>query len=642
MKNFLLETAKIVGTASEKAWSQVHTFSPTEKEKLSQRGHFLAVISLSELAEGVEVVAAGKELIARLHEEYYGQLEKEAVDQLKEAVATILEETKTEAKVEIEAAVLLGETIFFAIAGQGRVLLCRDHKIGLVLAGKEESVETAEGQVTDGDFFLLGSQLFFSLLKKDTIEAAFSAASPQEVAELITPQIHGREEDGRAAAAVLGVELFQESLPAGETRKAETGERKIISGRKWSGGLGFFREKWLWGKRVTAFLFQKVIFKIEKRLKRQAIYLVAEGKQEKKPQKTLMTVSVILGILLIVSVILGVYQRNRRSSGSGVNQILKQAQAKRDEGEDVIDLNPIRARQLLLESRDLLDEIKPEEVDQSVLDFRAELEKLLAQVMREHEVEPKVYYDLVIIKDGAKGDDWAISGGDLVIFDQEKKTIYSLSVTDKKAAILVGGDDLADGQQVAAFMPKVFLLSTRGIWQYDKETRRQGLVIEKDEGWGEMADFRAFGGNLYLLDKKGEIWKYPATETSFGAYRLWLKGEKPDFSDATAMAIDGSVWVLKKNGTILKFTQGGRDSFTLSGLDKPLNQPTALFTDDDQENLYILDKGNSRVVVINKSGEYHSQYLWQGMGEVTNIMASEENKKILLLAKNKVYEIEIK
>jgi len=145
-----------------------------------------------------------------------------------------------------------------------------------------------------------------------------------------------------------------------------------------------------------------------------------------------------------------------------------------------------------------------------------------------------------------------------------------------------------------------------------------------------------------LLDKKGEIWKYPAMETGYGVYRLWLEGDKPDFSDAVAMAIDGSVWVLKENGTILKFTQGGRDSFTLAGLDKPLNNPTALFTDDDQENLYVLDKGNSRVLVINKSGEYHSQYRWQGLGEVTQLMASEEAKKILLLSGNKVYEIEIK
>ena len=56
----------------------------------------------------------------------------------------------------------------------------------------------------------------------------------------------------------------------------------------------------------------------------------------------------------------------------------------------------------------------------------------------------------------------------------------------------------------------------------------------------------------------------------------------------------------------------------------------------------LLDKGNDRVVVVNKSGEYYSQYRWPGIGGVTHLVASEEEKKILLLAGNKIYEIEIK
>lgn len=191
-------------------------------------------------------------------------------------------------------------------------------------------------------------------------------------------------------------------------------------------------------------------------------------------------------------------------------------------------------------------------------------------------------------------------------------------------------------------MPKIYLLTGRGILEFDKETKREKLVVEAEEDWVEIIDLRAFGGNLYLLDRQGEIWKYPGIEAGFGAYRLWLKGEKPDFSDAIGMSIDGSVWVLKADGTILKYTQGGRDHFAISGLDRSFNNPVAIFTDDDQENLYILDKGNSRVVVINKSGEYHSQYLWSGIVDVTGLIASEEEKKIFLLSGNKIYQIEIK
>ncbi len=640
MKKFLLETAKIVGTATDQTWSQVHTFSPTEKEKLAKRGQFLAVISLSELAEEVEVMAAGKEMISRLHEEYYGHLEKKAIDQLKEALEHVLEEVKKEAKVEIEAVALVGEAIYFAVVGEGKVLIKREEKIAHVLEGEEKEVEVASGQARSGDVFLLGSQKFFSLLDEKELRAALSTDSVNDAAELLIPKIHGSGKDGEAAAAVLKLE----SLAEPETEVLAAPEKPIEKEKiRPSLGLkGGVKEKVALGLKRGVGLGQLFLFKIEKRLKRRAIYLAGEGKEKRKPQRTLMTVAAVLLVLLVVSVVLGTHQRRRGQQGDQKTVILRQAQAKMEEGEALIDLNPIRARQLLLEARDLVDEIDPEEVDQNVLDFGTKLDELLSQVMREHEVEPKNFYDLVIIKDEAKGDDWAVSGGILVIFDKEKKTIYNLGIADKKSSILVGGDDLAGGQQVAAFLPKIYLLTKRGVLQYDRETKRQSLVIETEGEWGEIVDLRAFGGNLYLLDKEGEVWKYPGLETGFGAYRRWLTGDKPDYGDAVGMVIDGSVWVLKRNGVILKFTQGGRDHFAISGLDEPFEDPTAIFTDDDQENLYILDKGNSRVVVIDKSGEYHSQYRWEGMGGVTGIMASEEEKKILLLSGNKIYEIEIK
>jgi len=643
MKKFLLETAKIVGTATDQAWSQVHAFSPTESEKLTKRGQLLAVISLTNVTEEVEVVAAGKEVISRLHEEYYGRLEEKAIDQLKKTLEQILAETKGEAEVEIEAAALVGETIYFAVLGKGKILVRRKGKIANVLSGEEKKVVVASGRVASEDIFLLGSQKFFSLLAEGAIKAALSADSANRVAESLTPMVHGQEEDGAAAAAVLKLESAFEEEPEVVTPPAPPSKEKRALPAFGRQHLGMaVKEKLAGGLRGIMKIGQLFLFKVEKKLKRRAIYLSGEEKEKRKPQRTLMTVAVILLILLVVSVALGARQRSRRKEGGQATVILREAQKRKDEGEALIDLNPIRARQLLLEARYLIEEISPEEVDQTVLDFQAELEESLALVMREHEVEPKVFFDLVLVKDEARGDDLAVSGGEMIIFDKNKRAIYSLDITKPQSAILVGGESLADGKQVAAFLPKIYLLTERGILEFDKETKRQNMVVEADEEWEEIVDFRAFGGNLYLLDKQGEIWKYPGVEGGFGAYRRWLKGEAPDFSDAVGMTIDGSVWVLKAEGTILKFTQGGRDHFAISGLDQPLANPAAIFTDDDQENLYVLDKGNSRVVVINKSGEYHSQYRWEGMGEVTHLMASEEEKKIMLLAGNKIFEIEIK
>ena len=68
--------AKIVGTASQNSWSQVHTFKPNidepdGKEKLNEFGELLAALEFKAVSEGVEVSSFGKEIILRLQEIYF-------------------------------------------------------------------------------------------------------------------------------------------------------------------------------------------------------------------------------------------------------------------------------------------------------------------------------------------------------------------------------------------------------------------------------------------------------------------------------------------------------------------------------------------------------------------------------------------
>src|SRR4030042_3299186 len=139
------------------------------------------------------------------------------------------------------------------------------------------------------------------------------------------------------------------------------------------------------------------------------------------------------------------------------------------------------------------------------------------------------------------------------------------------------------------------------------------------------------------------IWRYPSAEWGFGAKQKWFgSGVSPDLSAVVSIGIDGSIWLLREEGKILKFTQGAPDAFGYSGLDKEIEKPQAIFIDDETENLYLLDRGNSRVIILAKSGEYRGQYLWPGMSQATDLVVSETEKKILLLVNDKVYVIEIK
>jgi len=638
MRRFLLETAKVVGTATESSWSQVHLFSPADGKKQKRRGELLAVLSLKGLGEGVEAVAAGREVIARLHEEYYGNLEGKALERLEAAVKRVFSEAAAEAEIEIGAAAVVENVLYLAIAGKGQAVLQRDGKMGIILQGDREVV-TASGFLEKGDLFLLGTAGFFQAVAAGVLKAALATGPPTEVTEALAPIIHGRPESGTVAAVVCKIkeEAKKEATvltPPEREKKPPAEPPKMWPSPSLTARFGE--------------IVKPIFSQLQRRLGERTIYLRREmrvrGEKTERPKKTVFTIVVVLLLLLGISVALGARQRRHLGVERKTAALFQQARQKFQEGEGLLALNPLRARELLLEAQSLSQQIESEGLKSAEFEkFKAELEQALNQVLKEHQVEAKEFYDLELIKQEAKSDDVAVSGGKMMILDKEKSSVYEVEIAVQKQAILAGGKSLEGASHVATYLPKIFILTEKGIVEVDRLTKKERLAIEVDEEWGEIVDLCAFAGNLYLLDKEGTIWQYPAIEAGFGARRRWLKSEtSPDFSDGVAMAIDGSIWILKADGTIWKFTRGVKDAFGVAGLGQPFSNTVTLYTDDKQESLYILDKGNSRVVVLAKSGEYDASYEWEGISDVDGLIASEEEKKILLLGGSKIYEIELK
>lgn len=654
MAKFLLKTAKIVGTATANSWSQVHLFSPAEGEKQQKRGQLLTVLSLHGLGEGVEAVAAGREVISRFHEEYYGNLEGRALTRLERAVKKVTEEGKKEATIEIGAAVVLGQALYLVIAGQGQAILRRNGQVGTLFQGSG-GVTSASGYLQSGDLFLLGTASFFQAIAGGVIKAALATGSPTEATEILAPAVHGRPKSG-TVAVVVGQVKTKEAEEKKATfftppAKRSQPDRKapLLRFNLQAKIMGFLtRLQRLWGQKAI-YLKKPLTAEVQEggTSLRRGWLLKLQRRLRQKParaKRTSLTVAIILLVLLGASVILGASQRKRLGWQTKTASLLAQAQEKVSEGEGLLELNPLRARELFLEAQQLATQIEAEKVRSAEFkQFQVQLAQLLDQVIKEHEVQAEAFFDLELIKQAAKGDDWAFSGGRAIVLDQGKNSVYELGLTDKKSAILAGGKSLTTATQVAAFWPQIFILTEEGVIQVEKGKSRERVVVEADESWDKVIDLQAFGGNLYSLDKKG-IWRYPSlAEGGLGNKQRWLKGSSNlDFSQAVAMAIDGSIWVLKADGGIWKFTQGKKDFFGLAGLPEPLGQPSALYTDDDAENLYLLDKGNNSLVVIAKSGEYEATYFWAGLGEINDLIADEAEAKIFLLGGNKIYVMESK
>jgi hypothetical protein len=140
--------------------------------------------------------------------------------------------------------------------------------------------------------------------------------------------------------------------------------------------------------------------------------------------------------------------------------------------------------------------------------------------------------------------------------------------------------------------PQVAQLPTGAIQQPIASATYDQNFYLLDTGANDVLRFRPVGSSVY-----GE------PEGFFGI------NSGVDLSQATDLAIDGSVFIMFSDGTINRYSSGVRAEFTLTGLPSQLGTPGAIFISQDMGSLYILDNENDRIVQVTTEGIFQRQIL---------------------------------
>jgi len=249
--------------------------------------------------------------------------------------------------------------------------------------------------------------------------------------------------------------------------------------------------------------------------------------------------------------------------------------------------------------------------------------------------EPQVFFDPGLLKGSSRVDSIAVYQDSATLLDVQGATVYELDIPSKKGQIVAGGSTYTGGKFIAAHGDDIYVFVGGEI---------VGADVKQSQEWKSISAMTAYGGNLYLLDTgASRIWKYVATEKGFSTIGEYLNPDTfVDLANATSMAIDGAVWVGTSDGNIIRFVQGRQETFNPQGVDPAISGRVLVYTSDAIKNLYFLEAGQKRVVVLDKDGVYLGQYVWQGELVPTELVVSEEDGKILLLASGKVYSLELK
>ncbi len=184
------------------------------------------------------------------------------------------------------------------------------------------------------------------------------------------------------------------------------------------------------------------------------------------------------------------------------------------------------------------------------------------------------------------------------------------------------------------------LESGGSLLEYDPERGINVLPVGGNDAWIQPQVARSYHGDFYLLDSGlNQILRHKPDYGGLSEGYFAAPGEV-DLAGVVDMAIVGEIYVLYADGRILKFLDGQPASFELTGLYEPLQNPTALFTSEETEFLYVADAGNQRIVQLTKEGHLVQQFQAsqsEAFAQLKGLFANEALNRLYFVSDNKLY-----
>ena len=242
-----------------------------------------------------------------------------------------------------------------------------------------------------------------------------------------------------------------------------------------------------------------------------------------------------------------------------------------------------------------------------------------------------------------------VGGGHAYLLDAKKGRVASVSLgspegeTEEvlKEGDLVGMATAARPAQMA-WLPDVdggsllVVDSERHVFSLRPGVEPALLALEGSDGWGSLDSLFAGADGLYVLDgEKSQLWLYPSIEDGFAAGPESVL-EGVDLSGATALAVNGDIYLLSEDGRIRRFSAGQEVAFEMEGIDRPLTSPASLLTLADGR-LLVVDRGNKRIVLFTPDGRFQRQYVSNELTDPQALAVDEVAARLYVLNGNSLY-----
>ncbi|MEK7605024.1 MAG: hypothetical protein AAB478_00710 [Patescibacteria group bacterium] len=592
-----LSFAKVVATPTATSWSQAYNAGSL----------FIAlslVTSNEELQENLPTI--GKQILSNVEAEFFG-LEDKTFESITTAVNQAIRDIPEGIELSLCLAYIKDDTLYAFVVGTGRITLKRGEKIGTIVSHLQDkttrTVQSASGYLQTDDLVMLQTTQFVESVPQKTLAQAFEYTLPSDIAETISPLVHGEEEGGSAAIILVfnGISRAVSEDLLEETASPHPSEPPIIHQPP-------ILEQNIEEKTQSPLSYEEGTDTGDRpSLKARLPKITLPHLQIPRQKKLVGGLAILLLGLLIVSIIFIQRQQATSKEKALFQEIYTSAKKDFDEGEGLLSLNKSLARDDYKSAKDTLvkshGQFKPDsKEEQQLTDLESQVDERLEQTEGSSSVTAK-----------------EISGTDAPLLQTLSKDSTLRSATEDE--------------------DNIYTISSKTIASITKSGSKKEDVVKNDSDWSDPKSLGVFSGNLYVLDPKEGLLKFVPTSTGEYASSTYFKGDTPDLKDAVSMAIDGSIYILFSDGSIKKYTKGTEESFSVSGLTDDFTSPLAIFTSSDIDNLYVLDPSKNRIVKLDKSGTFVAQYQASILKDTKAFTISTDEKSAFVLAGGKIYEL---
>jgi len=350
--------------------------------------------------------------------------------------------------------------------------------------------------------------------------------------------------------------------------------------------------------------------------------------------RILISAAVII-LVLVPAVVAAIFWQQGAVGRAEADTLLNLAEARLASARDALDQDDTAvARRMLTEADEYVFQA---EEDYGSSTRSADLRRSIAQERKTVERVTPLYgltTPLIRFAPDAEPQQVMVMGQDIYVLDTGRNAVVayrlmpdgeSLAEPAEGQVVLRSGDavdsvtvgplrDLAWQAPVPGIDDKSSLLvldADNNVFRYNQQVDGVSVVdFGANRNWQQAAQIETFLGRLYVADVgANQIYRYDPGR--YDQPTQWFLPETvANLAGLMTMRIDGNIWLLFENGTVLRYQQGEQMPYSLdSSFAAPASPADLWVGQSSDETIYLGDALAERILVFDKTtGEYREQF----------------------------------